>query len=170
MATLATRRLIDAAAKLDPADRALLNLWVNRGLDDERLTALTGMSIDALQARREKIVAELAAELGLPDEDVRGALEQISPDDEALSPSGPNGAVDVAPSANGAATLTGADEPPSAPTEPPSAPDEAPGRRRWLWLGMAALAVIAAAVIAIVAGGGSSSPAPRAAATTSALA
>ena len=126
MAGLATRRLIDAAAKLDPADRALLNLWVNRGLEDERLTALTGMSIDALQARRKKIVAELAAELGLPDEDVHGALEQISPDDEALRPSGPNGAADVTPSPNGAVTATGADEPRSAPDEPPSAPDEPP--------------------------------------------
>ena len=42
MSGLATRRLIDAAARLDPADRALLNLWVNRGLDNERLTGLTG--------------------------------------------------------------------------------------------------------------------------------
>src|SRR5665213_4245292 len=103
MTRFATRRLIDAAAKLDPADRALLNLWVNRGLDDERLTELTGMSIDALHARREKIVAQLAAELGLPDEDIRGALAQISPDDEALSPSGPIGVADVGPSPNGAA-------------------------------------------------------------------
>jgi hypothetical protein len=187
MAGLATRRLIDAAAKLDPADRALLNLWVNRGLDDERLTALTGMSIDALQARREKIVAELAAELGLPDEDVRGALEQISPDDEARSPPGPNGAAAMASSPNGTTTVPGAGEPSSAPDgppsaaetpqpaaapnppnppEPPDAPAEAPGRRRWLWLGIAALVVIVAAVVAIVAGGGSSSPAPRRAGAT----
>lgn len=66
MASLATHRLIDAAAKLDPADRALLNLWVNRGLDDGRLTELTGLSLDALHLRREKIVTHLARDLGLP--------------------------------------------------------------------------------------------------------
>src|SRR5665213_39588 len=184
MTRFATRRLIDAAAKLDPADRALLNLWVNRGLDDERLTELTGLSIDALNARREKIVAQLAGELGLPDEDIRGALEQISPDDEALSPPDPNRAADLASGPNGAATFAEAGEtPPSAPDAPyvPEAPDvpdapaeapaEAPRRRRWLWLGLLALVVIAAVVIAavviaIVAGGGRSSPAPRRAAST----
>jgi hypothetical protein len=151
MASLATRRLIDAAAKLDPADRALLNLWVNRGLDDERLTELTGMSIDALHVRREKIVAQLAAELGLPDEDVREALEQISPDDEALSPPAPNGVADAAPSPNGAVAVPEV---------------RAPRSRRWPWLGLLALVVIVAVVIAIIAGGGRSSPAPRPAART----
>jgi hypothetical protein len=176
MAGLATRRLIDAAANLDPADRALLNLWVNRGLDDERLTELTGMPIDALHVRRDNIVAQLAAELGLPDEDVRGALEQISPDDEAVSPPAPNGVTDAAPSPNGAMTVTepdasppDAEAPPPAPDLPPSPPEgpaEAPRSRRWLWLGLLALVVIAAAVIAIIAGGGRSSPAPRPRAST----
>src|ERR1700735_5621973 len=105
MSGLATRRLIDAAARLDPADRALLNLWVNRGLDNERLTDLTGMSLDALQARRENIVSQLSAALGLPERDIRGALEQISPDDEAFGPPAPNGAEPVGPSHNGAATV-----------------------------------------------------------------
>jgi hypothetical protein len=190
MAGLATRRLIDAAAKLDPADRALLNLWVNRGLDDERLTELTGMSIDALHVRRDKIVGQLAAELGLPDEDVRGALERISPDDEAVSPPAPNGLTDAAPSPNGAMTVTEpeapppngamtvtepeapppvAEAPPPAPDlapSPPEGPAEAPHSRRWLWLGLLALVVIAAVVIAIIAGGGRSSPASRRTAST----
>jgi hypothetical protein len=194
MAGLATRRLIDAAAKLDPADRALLNLWVNRGLDDERLTELTAMSIDALHVRRDKIVAQLAAELGLPDEDVRGALEHISPDDEAVSPPAPNGLTDAAPSPNGAMTVTepeapppngavtvtepeaappDAEAPPPAPDLPPSPPEgpvEAPHSRRWLWLGLLALVVIAAVVIAVIAGGGRSSPTPHPTASTSSAA
>ena len=41
MQSLATRRLIDAAATLEAADRALLNLWVNRGFDSDRLAALS---------------------------------------------------------------------------------------------------------------------------------
>ncbi|HEX3830516.1 MAG TPA: hypothetical protein VHW04_01025 [Solirubrobacteraceae bacterium] len=176
MTGLATRRLIDAAAKLNPADRALLNLWVNRGLDDERLTELTGLSIDALHVRREKIVAQLAAELGLPDEDVREALEQISPDDEALGPPGPHGVTGAAPSPNGAMTVTEPEAPPPDAEPPPPAPDlppappaglpEASRSQRWLWLGLLALVVIAAVVIAIVASGRRSPPAPRPTART----
>ena len=179
MAGLATRRLIDAAAKLDPADRALLNLWVNRGLDDERLTELTGLSIEALHVRREKIVAELAADLGLPDEDVRAALDQISPDDEALSPPAPDGVTATAPSPNGAVTATAPGAPPSDADAPPheadaSPPDpeapppaaETPRSGRRLWGGLLALVLTAAVVIAIIAGGGRSSPAPHPAAGT----
>jgi hypothetical protein len=118
MASLATHRLIDAAAQLDAADRALLNLWVNRGLDDERLTALTGMSIDALQARREKIVTQLAAALGLPNVDVRGALEGIFPEQEALVATAPDG-VDETRSLNGSAAVVEAETPPVANEAPP---------------------------------------------------
>lgn len=174
MASLATHRLIDAAAHLDAADRALLNLWVNRGLDDERLTALTGMSIDALQARREKIVTQLAAALGLPDVDVRGALEGISPEEEALVATAP----DEVPSANGTAAAVEAEAPPATdetrpdatdePSPPPEEePAETPGRRRrWLWVGIVAAVLIVAVVIALVASGGSS-PRARHAATAS---
>lgn len=197
MSSLATHRLIDAAAQLDAADRALLNLWVNRGLDDERLTTLTGMSIDALQARREKIVTQLSAALGLPDVDVRAALEGISPEEEALTATAPNGVTDAALSLNGAAAVVEAEAPPAeaeAPTSeaeappaeadappaeaetppaasdgslpPPDDPGEAPGRRRWLWVGIAAAVLIVAVVIALVAGGGSSPTAPHRAAST----
>jgi outer membrane biosynthesis protein TonB len=132
MASLATHRLIDAAAHLDAADRALLNLWVNRGLDDERLTALTGMSLDALQARREKIVTQLAAALGLPDVDVRGALEGISPEEEALVATAPDGVADEAPSLNGSAAVIEAETQPvttetqPVTTEAPPATDATP--------------------------------------------
>lgn len=171
MASLATHRLIDAAAQLDAADRALLNLWVNRGLDDKRLTELTGMSVAALQARREKIVTRLAAALGLPDVDVRGALQGISPEKEALTATAPNGVTEAPPSLNGTAVVK-AEAPPAEAEAPPSGPDavpppddsaDAPGRRRWLWAGIVAAALMAAVVIALVASGGSSPPARRAA-------
>jgi hypothetical protein len=149
MASLATHRLIDAAARLDPAERALLNLWVNRGLDDDRLTALTGLSFDALHMRREKIVARLAGDLGLPDEDVRTALEQISPDAALSPPTSDRGAGD-APSHNGAMTI---------PESPRGAPTGTRRTRRWLWVGLLALMLIAVVVVAIIADRGSSSPA-----------
>jgi Anti-sigma-K factor rskA len=179
MASLATHRLIDAAAHLEAADRALLNLWVNRGLDDERLTALTGMTIDALQARRDKIVTQLAAALGLPDLDVRGALEGIAPEEEALVTTVPDGMTDAAAGHNGATAGVEAETQPATDEAPPGAPDapspapppaeesEAPGRRRrWLWVGIVAAVLIVAAAIVIIASPGSSPPAHRAAATT----
>jgi hypothetical protein len=135
MSSIATRRLIDAAATLDPADRALLNLWVNRGLSDDRLTALTGMSRETLRARRERIVDRLSAQLGLPASDVRAGLTQISPDHEAVG-ARPNGSAPirthgaVAASTNGSAahptTETPAGEGPeaAAEAETPEAPAE----------------------------------------------
>jgi hypothetical protein len=77
--SLATRRLVDATAQLDPADRALLNLWVNRGLPDDRLTVLTRLSAETLAARRQRIVRRLAETLGLPDETVAQALAELTP-------------------------------------------------------------------------------------------
>jgi hypothetical protein len=174
MSSLATHRLIDATAQLDAADRALLNLWINRGLDDERLTALTGMSIDALQARREKIVTQLSAALGLPDVDVRGALEGFSPE-EAMTATSPNGVADAAPGLNGTAAVAEAEAPPATAEAPPALgrplaaddPAKATGRRRWPWIGIAAAVLIVAIVTALVAGSGSSPPAPRVASTSS---
>jgi hypothetical protein len=169
MADLATRRLIDAAANLDPADRALLNLWVNRGLDDERLTGLTGMSTEALHGRREKIVARLAADLGLPEQDVRVALDQISPNDESLKPSIPDGAAAITASSNGLPAITGSsgqEETPAPTPEPAPAAEPPHRRRRGRWIGLAALGVIAVAVIVIVAGRGSSTPTSHPAAST----
>jgi hypothetical protein len=69
--------LIDAAAVLDPADRALLNLLVNRGLDDNSLARLSRVSAAAIVARRERIVNRLSDQLGLPPDHVRGALDQL---------------------------------------------------------------------------------------------
>ena len=77
--------------------------------------------------RREKIVARLAGDLGLPDEDVRTALEQISPD-AALSP----------PTSIGAAMrrYTGAMTIPEFSAGPLTGTRRT---RRWLWVGLLAL-------------------------------
>ena len=77
--SLATRRLIDAAATLDPPERALVNLWVNRGLDDAEVARMTGMSDSVIAERRTRIVEQLSDELGLPPEDVRSALNELVP-------------------------------------------------------------------------------------------
>jgi hypothetical protein len=92
MSSLATRRLINAAATLDAADRALLNLWVNRGFDTNRLAALSGMSPDTLGTRRERIVERLSEELGLPPDHVRVALEDLAASAREAVAAEPNGA------------------------------------------------------------------------------
>jgi hypothetical protein len=103
MPSLATRRLIDASATLDPAARALLNLWVNRGFDDDRLARLSGMSTEALHARRDRIVERLGEQLGLPKAVVAEALAELAQTSrEATAAAAANGA-------NGVATGAGAD-------------------------------------------------------------
>jgi hypothetical protein len=112
MGNLATRRLIEAAAALEAADRALLNLWIHRGLDDERLAGLTGMSVVAVQARRERILAELSERLGEPPEDVLTALRAMEPGigaadqtagaaDQTAAAAGAGGRPDVTATAGG---------------------------------------------------------------------
>ncbi len=89
MPSLATRRLISAAATLGPADRALLNLWVNRGLGDDALARLTGLTPQALDGRRRHAVTCLSDELGLPPEHVRSALDEIAAGASAAAPGSP---------------------------------------------------------------------------------
>jgi hypothetical protein len=114
MSRLATRRLIDGAAALGAADRALLNLWVNRGLDDASLARMTGMSPEAIAVRRTRIVEHLSDQLGLPPDEVHAAL-----DDVAASPSG-------APAANGATPPLNGTAPPELSEDTPTLNSTAP--------------------------------------------
>lgn len=75
---LATRRLIDASATLPAADRALLSLWTQRGLDNAAMAQMTGLDLATIVKRRARIVTELSEELGLPPEDVSNALTAIA--------------------------------------------------------------------------------------------
>jgi hypothetical protein len=97
MSSLATRRLIDATASLEEADRALLSLWVNRGLDDERLAALAAIPIGTLHARRNRIVERLSDELGLAPEIVRATLDELSITSRQAAAEDRNGTTQVQP-------------------------------------------------------------------------
>jgi hypothetical protein len=70
--------LIDASASLDAADRALLNLWVNRGLADAALAEMTGMTPEAIASRRAGITQRLGEQLGLPAHEIGAALSEIA--------------------------------------------------------------------------------------------
>jgi hypothetical protein len=163
MSRLATRRLIDAAAKLHPAERALLNLWVNRGLDDARLAQLTGLSPEALQTRRALIVERLSEELGLPPTDVDDALRKIAAGSGEHVAMSSNGRHDTAlpatdASVDGVPRATAAKDPePSVAADTvarPAAiepvPAQARHRHRRVWLKIAAL-ILVLVVVAIVA-------------------
>ncbi len=146
MPSLATRRLIDAAATLEAADRALLNLWVSRGFDNARLAALSRMPKDTLDARRARIVEQLSEELGLPPDHVNEALEELAASARDTITAGLNGA--AATEETGTEAVNGAARPgmaglllgpaaaragalspppaPPAPLTPPPAPVDPP--------------------------------------------
>jgi len=86
---VASRRLIGAIALLGPADRALLNLWVQRGMDDSAIARLSSAPTDAVTERRQAVVHELAERLGLPPADVLAALERMAHDDAPRPPGAP---------------------------------------------------------------------------------
>jgi hypothetical protein len=159
VSSIATRRLIDAAATLDPPERALVNLWVNQGLDDAEVARMTGMSDSVIAARRTRIVEQLSDELGLPPEDIRSALNKIvpAPEDastelEAPSGNGSAGAAEAAPD------LETAEAAPTDKTSPSSS-----RRRPLLW---AALILVVLVVLIVVLTSGGSSRHRRPAATS----
>jgi hypothetical protein len=157
----ASRRLIDAAATLDIADRALLNLWLHRGLADERLAQLTGLTVEAVRGRRGRIIAGLSAELGLPEHDVADALralEPVVPPDPAPADHEPRSAghedlagTSIAEPAT--VTTTAVDALPAVEAVPPDLPAPALRSRRsraGIWLAVTVTVAIAVAAILII--------------------
>jgi hypothetical protein len=183
---LATRRLIDASATLPPADRALLSLWTQRGLDDAAMARMTGMTPETIVERRERIVSALSDELGLPPQDITGALDGLAdsaaaataeagaPAAEPAAPAPP----DVGEPADPARELAAAGpehEPQSPETQPQPEPENVPSggvkstERRRLTLAAVVLVLAAAAIVLIVllAGGSSAGSAHTASTATS---
>jgi hypothetical protein len=119
--------LIDASATLDPADRALLNLWVNRGLDDEELAGLSHLSVGVITARRHSIIERLSADLELSPQHVSESLQQLAASKPAAR-SKPAAATETrAPAAEAEALATEAR--PAAEAHAPE-PESRGGRRR----------------------------------------
>jgi hypothetical protein len=172
MTRVATPRLIGAAATLDASDRALVNMWMHRGLDDAAVARLAGVTEETIAHRRARIIEQLSGELGLPAEDVGAALSEIT------APPGPNGLPPSAPSAPAHERTAPPDESAAAAR---AAGVEAAGvnrvavagqgrplegaaaiRRRRLGPGAVALLVVAAAIaLVVVVTSGSSTPVRR---------
>lgn len=71
------RALERALATLDPGDRALLDLSVNRGIPEERIAALLGLGSGAIAERRTSLVDSLAAPAGLAGPEARPRIEAM---------------------------------------------------------------------------------------------
>jgi hypothetical protein len=178
----ATRRLIDASASLDSADRALLNIWINRGLDDAAMARMTGLSEETIAERRDRVVAHLSDELGLPPEHVRSALTEIAvlpdsppdvpdslpilPDRPADVPDSPADAPDSPADGHSAPPVVADPDRAPAPTPTAAEADAAPPprrRRRGAWSALAVGGVIVAVVLVIALESGGSGQRPAAA-------
>jgi hypothetical protein len=167
--SLPTRRLIDAVATLDPADRALLNLWINRALPDGELLRLTRLSADALAIRRERIVARLGLTLGLPGPDVAQALAALVGAETTLGGSPPPPESAPPPPESAPPPPESAGPPPESAPPPPESAGPPPAararrdRRRLAGGGLGALAllIVAAVVITLAAGGSQRHPGTR---------
>jgi hypothetical protein len=171
MSRVATRRLLDAAATLDAADRALLDIWLNRGLDDVELARMTGLDEATVLARRVRIVTHLSATLGLPPEEIRGALDEIGASAEALpiaevtapSTNGSASPATVTPSADFAGPPSGGTPRADAAASPAEAPagDSLSRRRRWLWALPLTAIVVVALIVSLGSGGSRRHHSPR---------
>lgn len=91
MERVATARLIEAAATLDPASRALLNMWLHRALPDAELARMAGLEPAAVTARKLDIIEHLSEQLRLPPYEIVAALGTITRE-PAAAPVHANGA------------------------------------------------------------------------------
>ncbi len=191
---VASRRLIGAIAQLGPADRALLNLWVQRGMDDSAIARLSSAPTEAVAERRQAIVHELADHLGLPPADVLAALARMAHDDGSQAPARPQRSGEQPAPSNGtrrtrSAGPAGSDAHRSAPAGAPATPrahraararrsPDSPreltrirtrrsGPRRAVLAGALLAVVLAVAVVVAQSSSGGRSPAPRAAPSAS---
>lgn len=162
MERVASRRLIEAAQALSPADRAMLDIWIHHDLDDAALARLTQTSPGAIASRRDGIVTGLALTLGLPPEHVREAIEGLACSDPV--PAAQNGSAPAPEPPRGAVSRIDPEPPgetgPASYTPPPSSTlgrrDGERQRGRITRIAAAALASIALlAVLIVLLNGGS---------------
>ena len=150
---VAAQRLIDASGKLDPADRALLSLLVNHGMDGDALARALHLDHARVAERRRELAEHLGAVLELPAAFVSEQLDELA--QSARSEQLATASVDRTPETSaGAAAVIGASAP---DTTPPADPKTRQRRRGWL-LAAVLLAAIAAVLIVSLTSAGASKP------------
>jgi len=131
MSKVAAKRLIDASSTLEPAERALLNLWINRGLDDDALARMTHASSSAIAARRSELVQSLSRVVGLPPNEIHASLDDLA----------------AAARIHGKASAAQRDHAPAPAVTTATAPSTRRSRRRRR---RSAIVAIAAAIVAVL--------------------
>ena len=170
-----------ALGRLDPANRALLDLSLRRGLRPEEIADMLGTDPESVIVAREQALEQLADEVGMEDageiDPLRARLAELpaeawtpgaAPEPErANRPSG-----DEVQRRVEAARVAGAKEPAELPKPKKAAADTEPSetkRRGRLPLLLVLLAIVAIAfVVAMVAGGDDDKPSATATTPTSA--
>lgn len=128
-------RIVAALERLDPEDRAHLELSYRRGFSDDEIAGLVGADASEVPGLRDEAVAEMADELEEPEDEVRSTLEGMGEDEWAGRPSR-------------------VEEEAAALSEPPTTVSE-PRSRRVVLLLVAGAAVLLIALIVALASGGS---------------
>ncbi len=77
MARSSLDQLSEAASRLDPGSRALLDLSLARDLDDREIAELIGTGEDTVRARRTALLEQVAGELDAPVDHVREGLRRL---------------------------------------------------------------------------------------------
>jgi len=76
--TTTSKDIISASRGLDAPSRALLNLWLRRGMDDAAIARLSGGTAEEVAVRRDRVVSELAQLVEASREEIRTALEELA--------------------------------------------------------------------------------------------
>jgi len=74
------KRLGEALAALDAESRALLDLNVRRGMEENEIAEILNVDADNVASRRRKILERLDSELGLDTREDRDELRATLPD------------------------------------------------------------------------------------------
>ena len=80
-----TDSFTDALDRLDPADRALLDLSLRRGMRTEEIADVLGAEPESVEASRDEALRRIASDVGMSGDDdldeVRNRLAQLPPSD-----------------------------------------------------------------------------------------
>jgi hypothetical protein len=135
-------RIVSALDRLDPEDRAHLELSYRRGFSDSEIADLVGADASEVPGLRDEAVAEMADELGEDETAVRSALEEMDEDDWAGRP-------------------RAAEEEPALAVSEPATVVSPQRSRRMVVLLIAGAAVLLLALIVALASGGDDDSAPQ---------
>ena len=74
------KTLGDAVGRLDPTNRALLDLNLRRGMDEAEIAEVLSVDAGEVSSRRTEILDGLASELGLSSREDRDEMRATLPD------------------------------------------------------------------------------------------